>query len=64
MCRPWADFLEGGYAATVLCNEGEVDVEPFQWACYNYILGLPLEERHDWAVPSGKKFFYARSALR
>ena len=49
-------FLEGGYAATVLCNEGEVDVEPFQWACYNYILGLPLEERHDWAVPSGKNF--------
>ena len=49
-------FLEDGYAATVLCNEGEVDVEPFQWACYNFILGRPLEERHDWAVPSGKNF--------
>ena len=49
-------FLEDGYAATVLCNEGEVDVEPFQWACYNFILGRPLEERHDWAVSSGKNF--------
>ncbi len=49
-------FLEGGYSAAVLCNEGELDVEEFQWACYNHLLGLPLETRHDYAVPSGRRF--------
>ena len=54
-------FLEGGYAASVLCNEGDVDVEAFQWACYNFILGLPLEEPHHWAVPNGKIFSMAQA---
>ena len=40
-------FMEGGYAAVVLCNEGDLDMEEFQWICYNFILGLPLETRHD-----------------
>ncbi len=49
-------FTDSGYSATVLCNEGEVDVEEFEWACYNYILGLPLEKSHEWAVPIEKSF--------
>lgn len=49
-------FLEGGYSVTVLCNEGEVDVEPFYWACCNFILGLPLNREHNWAVPNGRAF--------
>ena len=31
-------------------------MEEFLWACWNFILGLPLETRHKWAVPSGKTF--------
>ena len=49
-------LVEGGYSAVVLCNQGEVDVESFLWACYNYILGLPLETAHNWAEPQGGEF--------
>ena len=44
-------FIEGGYGIAVLCNEGDVSMEEFQWICYNYILGLPLETTHRWAEP-------------
>ena len=49
-------FLEGGYSVTVLCNEGDLGMNEFQWACYNWILGLPLDEMHYWAVPSENQF--------
>lgn len=49
-------FVEGGYSCAVLCNEGDADMDEFQWACYNYILGLPLDTPHWWAVPSGRTF--------
>lgn len=49
-------FLEGGYSVAVLCNEGDLGMDEFQWACYNWILGLPLEQMHYWALPSGKEF--------
>lgn len=49
-------FLEGGYSAAVLCNLGDADMDEFQWACYNFILGLPLEQTHRWAEPSGRAF--------
>ncbi len=49
-------LIEGGYSAAVLCNEGDVDVDEFQWICYNYILGLPLERTHRWAEPNGRTF--------
>ena len=49
-------FMEGGYGVAVLCNEGDLDVEEFQWICYNYILGLPLETEHYWDIPNGKTF--------
>lgn len=49
-------FIEGGYSVVALCNQGEVDVEPLQWICYNYLLGLPLETDLNWAKPSGNSF--------
>lgn len=49
-------FVEGGYSAAVLCNGSELDMENLQWICYNYILGLPLETEHQWALPSGNDF--------
>lgn len=49
-------FLEGGYSVAVLCNEGDLGMDEFQWACYNFILGLPLETTHYWAMPSGNRF--------
>ena len=49
-------FIEGGYSVAVLCNQGDLDMEPFQWPCYNFLLGVPLDTRHDWAVPCGKDF--------
>lgn len=49
-------YLEGGYSAAVLCNQGDLDVEEFQWICYNYCLGLPLDQKHEWADPVGRTF--------
>lgn len=49
-------FLEGGYGVAVLCNEGDLDMEEFQWVCYNFILGLPLDAKHYEVVPSGRTF--------
>lgn len=49
-------FMEGGYAAVVLCNQGEMDMEEFLWPCYNFILGLPPETAHYYAAPSGRTF--------
>ena len=46
----------GGYGIAALCNEGDVNMIPFQWACYNFLLGLPLETEHEWAIPSGMPF--------
>lgn len=49
-------FVEGGYSAAVLCNQGDLSVEDFQWICYNYIMGLPLETSQNWAQPCGTTF--------
>ena len=49
-------LIMGGYSMTVLCNHGDASTEPFLWACYNLILGLPLDTSHAFAIPSGKKF--------
>lgn len=49
-------FIDGGYSAVVLCNQGEVDVEPLQWICYSYLLGLPLDSDLNWAKPKGSVF--------
>lgn len=45
-----------GYSMVALCNRGEVSVDAFVWACYNFILGLPLDADHYWAVPKSGKF--------
>lgn len=52
----YGGFLDGGYSAVVLCNGSELDMELLQWACYNYILRMPLETDHAWAIPSGSTF--------
>lgn len=49
-------FVEGGYGIAVLCNEGDLNMEEFQWPCYNFILGLPLETKHYYAAPNGRTF--------
>ncbi len=49
-------FTESGYSAAVLCNQGDVDAEQFLWVLYNFVLDLPLDTRHDWAVPTGETF--------
>lgn len=49
-------LIMGGYSMAALCNQGDVSAEPFIWACYNLILGLPLNKSHAFAIPSGKKF--------
>lgn len=49
-------FLEGGWAVAALCNEGDVDMVEFLWACLNWILELPLQTQHHWAVPNGQTF--------
>lgn len=49
-------FLDGGWAVTVLCNEGDLDMEEFLWVCLNDLLELPLDTRHPWAVPNGQTF--------
>ena len=49
-------FTENGYSATVLCNQGDVDVEEFLWVLYNFVLELPLETKHYWAMPTGEDF--------
>lgn len=52
----YGGLIMGGYSMTALCNQGDVSTEPFIWACYNLILGLPLNTSHTYAIPSGKKF--------
>lgn len=44
-------LVEGGYSAVSLTNEGSAEAEPFQWAAYNLILGLPLDTDQYRAVP-------------
>ena len=49
-------LIEGGYSVAVFCNEGNVDVDNFMWGVYNMAAGLPLETKHNWAVPNGEIF--------
>ncbi len=44
------------YGFTVLCNQGECETDPLIWACYNWILGLPLEKDHLWLHPVDRAF--------
>lgn len=49
-------FVEGGYGVAVLCNEGGHAMDAFQWICYNFLLGLPLDTPHYYTHPTGRKF--------
>ncbi len=56
-------FIMGGsaddtpYSVVVLCSQGDVEPEDFNWTCYNMILGLSLETKHytGW-VPVEEEF--------
>lgn len=45
-----------GYGFSVLCNQGDADVEPFTWAMMNAVMGLPLETSQQWLRPIGRAF--------
>lgn len=47
---------EGGYSVVVLTNEGSVEPDPFLWAGYNLILGLPLDTDQYLFDPVGRAF--------
>lgn len=49
-------FVGNNYSFTILCNEGDVDVEPIQWAIYNFIHGLDLDTNLDWKQPLNEDF--------
>ncbi len=49
-------FVEGGWGISVLSNVGNEDAELVQWICYNFVLGLPLEQELYWCQPCGRAF--------
>jgi len=49
-------FIEGGYSCAALCNESDLDMDEVFWTLCNYVLGLPLDEDHNWAKPCGRRF--------
>ncbi|MCQ2547396.1 MAG: beta-lactamase family protein [Clostridia bacterium] len=48
--------IDGGYSAVALCNQGEIDADPFMWAGYNLIMGYPYDKDLHWAKPNGTEF--------
>lgn len=51
-----AGVIEGRYSIAAFCNEGNLGLDEFVWPCYNFIMDLPLTEKHYWAMPSGNIF--------
>ena len=49
-------MVEGGWGIAVLSNKSEEDAELVQWICYNFALGLPLEQELYWCRPCGRAF--------
>ena len=45
-----------GYGFSVLCNQGDEDMDELMWGLYNVILGLPLDKSHRWYNPIGEDF--------
>ena len=45
-----------GYGFSVLCNQGDEDMDELMWGLYNAILGLPLGQSHRWYNPIGRAF--------
>lgn len=49
-------LIMGGYSATAICNKMGAGAQSFVNACYNFILGLPLDTSHASSIPSGNEF--------
>ena len=49
-------LLGEGYGFSVLCNQGDEDMDELMWGMYNAVLGLPLERSHRWFNPVGYEF--------
>ena len=49
-------LLGEGYGFSVLCNQGDEDMDELMWGMYNAVMGLPLEESHMWFIPTGEPF--------
>ena len=45
-----------GYGFSALTNHGDASAQDFIWILYNYVLGLPLDTGHGWAIPIGRPF--------
>ena len=45
-----------GYGFSVLCNQGDEDMDELMWGLYNAVLGLPLATSHRWFNPVGRPF--------
>lgn len=44
-------LLGEGYGFSVLCNQGDEDMDELMWGLYNAVCGLPLSESHRWFNP-------------
>ncbi len=49
-------LLGEGYGFSVLCNQGNEDMDELMWGMYNAVVGLPLGESHRWFNPVGRDF--------
>lgn len=49
-------LLGEGYGFSVLCNQGDEDMDELMWGMYNAIIGEPLERSHRWFNPIGRSF--------
>ena len=49
-------LLGEGYGFSVLCNQGDEDMDELMWGMYNAMMGLPLDRSHRWFNPVGHDF--------
>ena len=49
-------LLGEGYGFSVLCNQGDEDMDELMWGMYNAVMGLPLDRSHRWFNPIGESF--------
>ncbi len=49
-------LLGEGYGFSVLCNQGDEDMDELMWCMYNAVCGLPIDESHRWFNPVSRAF--------
>lgn len=49
-------LLGEGYGFAALSNLDDADLDEIVWAMLNAVMGLPLEESHQWFVPTERAF--------